>query len=85
MSAMSTPDLRYPVGPFEFGLPVSASERPLYLSQVAEAPAKLRAAVAHLSDAQLDTPYRPGGWTFVKWSTTFRTRTSIGISARSLP
>jgi uncharacterized damage-inducible protein DinB len=60
---MSTPDLRYPVGPFEFGLPVSASERPLYLSQVAEAPAKLRAAVAHLSDAQLDTPYRPGGWT----------------------
>jgi hypothetical protein len=60
---MSIPDLRYPIGPFEFGLLVSTEERSLYLSQVAEAPAKLRAAVANLSDAQLDTPYRDGGWT----------------------
>jgi hypothetical protein len=56
-------DLRYPVGPFTFGLPVSPEDRPLHLSQLAEAPAKLRAAVAGLSDAQLDTPYRPEGWT----------------------
>jgi len=60
---MSTPDLRYPIGPFQFGLPVSVEERSLLLSQVAGAPAKLRAAVAHLSDVQLDTPYRAGGWT----------------------
>jgi len=60
---MSTADLRYPVGPFEFGLAVSAQERSMYLSQVAEAPPKLRAAVENLSDAQLDTPYRAGGWT----------------------
>src|ERR1700678_1437456 len=60
---MSTADLRYPIGSFEFGLPVSAQERSLYLAQVAEAPAKLRAAVANLSEAQLDTPYRVGGWT----------------------
>jgi hypothetical protein len=60
---MSTANLRYPIGPFQFGLPVSAQERSLYLAQVAEAPAKLRAAVASLSDAQLDTPYRAGGWT----------------------
>jgi uncharacterized damage-inducible protein DinB len=60
---MSTPDLRYPVGPFQFGLPVAAGDRAVFLSQVAEAPAKLRAAVASLSDRQLDTPYRPGGWT----------------------
>jgi len=60
---MSTPDLRYPIGPFQFGLPITAQERGLYLSQVAEAPAKLRAAVAHLSEEQLDTPYREGGWT----------------------
>jgi uncharacterized damage-inducible protein DinB len=57
------PDLRYPVGPFKFGLPVSFEDRPLYLAQLAEAPAKLRAAVAGLSDSQLDTPYRPEGWT----------------------
>ena len=60
---MSTTDARYPIGPFQFGLPLTAQDRALYLSQVAEAPAKLRAAVANLSDAQLDTPYRAGGWT----------------------
>jgi len=60
---MSTDDLRYPIGPFQFGLPFSAHERAVFLSQVADAPAKLRAAVAELSDAQLDTPYRDGGWT----------------------
>jgi uncharacterized damage-inducible protein DinB len=56
-------DLRYPIGPFEFDLPVAPEDRPLYLAQLAEAPAKLRAAVAGLSDAQLETPYRPEGWT----------------------
>lgn len=56
-------DLRYPIGPFKFGLPVSFADRPLYLTQLAEAPAKLRAAVAGLSGPQLDTPYRPEGWT----------------------
>lgn len=61
--AMSPVDLRYPVGPFQFGLPVSGQDRALYLTQVAEAPSLLRAAVANLSDAQLDTPYRTGGWT----------------------
>ena len=63
MSSVSAPDLRYPIGPFVFGLPVSTEQRSLYLAQVAEGPAKLRAAVANLSDAQLDTPYRAGGWT----------------------
>jgi hypothetical protein len=33
------------------------------LAAIAETPAKLRAAVAGLTDQQLDTPYRPGGWT----------------------
>jgi hypothetical protein len=33
------------------------------VARIAAAPAALRAAVAGLSDAQLDTPYRPGGWT----------------------
>jgi Mycothiol maleylpyruvate isomerase N-terminal domain len=60
---VSTADFRYTVGVFQFGLPVSADERSLYLSQVADAPSKVRAAVEQLSDARLDTPYRPGGWT----------------------
>jgi|SRR6185437_6536398 len=56
-------DVRYPVGRFSFSDPFRSEDRPVFLSQLAEAPSKLRAAVAGLSDAQLDTPYREGGWT----------------------
>ncbi len=34
-----------------------------WLADIEELPARLRAAVAGLTEAQLDTPYRPGGWT----------------------
>jgi hypothetical protein len=34
-----------------------------WITEIAEAPAKMRAAVAGLTPQQLDTPYRPGGWT----------------------
>jgi hypothetical protein len=33
------------------------------MDEIEQAPARLRAVVAGLSDAQLDTPYRPVGWT----------------------
>ncbi len=55
--------VRYPVGPFKFSDPFTSEDRPIWLAQLAEAPATLRAAVAGLNDAQLDTPYREGGWT----------------------
>jgi uncharacterized damage-inducible protein DinB len=57
-------DPRYPVG--KFSPPqgaVPAGERAQLLTQVAEAPAKLRAAIQGLNESQLDTPYRDGGWT----------------------
>jgi uncharacterized damage-inducible protein DinB len=57
------PDLRYPIGPFEAGRPPDISTRNALLSQLADVPSLMRAAVAQLSDNQLDTPYRPGGWT----------------------
>jgi len=59
----STPDLRYPTG--RFGRPASLSpeERREAIEAIAATPAALRAAVAGLSEEQLDTPYRPGGWT----------------------
>ncbi len=57
------PDLRYPIGPFVSGPPPDAAMRDRLLSQLAEAPGHLRAAVEGLSAEQLDTPYRPGGWT----------------------
>jgi Mycothiol maleylpyruvate isomerase N-terminal domain len=57
------PDLRYPIGPFVAGAPPDANERLRLLSDLAAAPDRLRAAVADLSENQMDTPYRPGGWT----------------------
>lgn len=56
-------DLRYPIGPFKLeGTPDQEQIRRA-ISEIAEAPAKLRAAVEGLTPEQLDTPYRPGGWT----------------------
>jgi hypothetical protein len=58
-----SPDLRYPIGPFVVPDEVKPVERTGLIDRVAAAPASLRAAVAGLTPAQLDTPYRPGGWT----------------------
>ena len=53
-------DLRYPVGKFDRE---DATPRSEHIRTVAELPAKLKAAVGGLTDDQLDTPYRPKGWT----------------------
>ena len=58
-----TDDLRYPIGPFKFEGSLTDDRRLRAIEEIAEAPSKLRAAVKGLSDNQLDTPYRPGGWT----------------------
>ncbi len=55
--------LKYPIGRFARPGPVDAAARAALISAIEEAPAELRSLVAGLSDAQLDTPYRPGGWT----------------------
>jgi len=56
-------DLRYPIGNFEKPATVAPGQRAGFIRDLEEAPARLRAAVAGLSETQLDTPYRPGGWT----------------------
>ncbi|MGB8888008.1 MAG: putative metal-dependent hydrolase [Candidatus Korobacteraceae bacterium] len=60
-------DLRYPIGKFTWVAPgseqQSAKDRVLYIDTIAKLPANLRAAVEDLKPAQLDTPYRPEGWT----------------------
>jgi len=58
-----TPDLRYPVGAFEMPATVTPEMRGRAIEEIAALPSRLRAAVAGLSDRQLDVPYRPGGWT----------------------
>jgi hypothetical protein len=56
--------LRYPVGRFErVPAPLDRATRDAHVKTIADLPAKLRARVAGLSEMQLDTPYRPGGWT----------------------
>jgi uncharacterized damage-inducible protein DinB len=56
-------DLRYPIGRLVRPESYTPEERLRAIAVVAAIPGELRAAVAGLSDAQLDTPYRPGGWT----------------------
>ena len=63
MTTVAATDPRYPVGKFSYQDSISYEKREKFLDEVAQAPAKLRAAVQGLSDAQLDTPYRDGGWT----------------------
>jgi uncharacterized damage-inducible protein DinB len=58
-----TSDPRYPIGKFNRVTSLTAAERATCIEQVAAAPAQLRKAVAGLTPAQLDTPYREGGWT----------------------
>jgi len=56
-------DPRYPIGKFSFPQSSTAAERDLWIAEIEETPAKLRAAAEGLTPAQLDTPYREGGWT----------------------
>ena len=56
-------DLRYPIGRFTPVPSLTAAQRATCIDQIAAAPGQFRAAVAGLTAAQLDTPYREGGWT----------------------
>lgn len=56
-------DPRYPIGDFQMPAQVTPARRQQAIDELASTPAKLRAAVKGLSEAQLDTPYRDGGWT----------------------
>jgi hypothetical protein len=56
-------DLRYPVGKFAFDKDATPEKRRAWIAAIADLPKNARAAVAGLTPAQLDTPYRDGGWT----------------------
>src|SRR6266576_4994191 len=56
--------LRYPVGRFErLKAPLDRAAREVHIETIAAAPATFLSLTRGRSDAQLDTPYRPGGWT----------------------
>ena len=56
-------DLRYPIGRWQRDVVADEARRAEWIGQIAAAPAALRRAVDGLTPAQLDTPYRPEGWT----------------------
>lgn len=58
-----TDDLRYPIGKARTEAHLTDERRGELIGHIEAAPNCLRAAVMGLSDEQLDTPYRPGGWT----------------------
>jgi hypothetical protein len=57
-----TTDLRYPIGRPTIRSGLTADERAAVIDDIAALPGDLRAVIGSLSAAQLDTPYRPGGW-----------------------
>jgi uncharacterized damage-inducible protein DinB len=55
--------LRYPTGRFSYKTPLSFEEAKGKIEEIKALPGRLREVVSRLSDEQLDTPYRSGGWT----------------------
>ncbi len=56
-------DPRYPIGRFSFDGTLSENQKVQFLDDIEQTPAWMEDAVRGLSDQQLDTPYRDGGWT----------------------
>src|ERR1700754_3170491 len=56
-------DPSYPIGRFDLNTRWTAASRRGAIEDIAAVPTNLRRVVSSLGDAQLDTPYRPGGWT----------------------
>lgn len=60
---MTLEQLKYPIGKFENPEIVTEGQLAQWIATIAAFPAKLKHEVSHLTDEQLDTPYRPEGWT----------------------
>ena len=56
-------DLQYPIGKFKWGGVITDEQREQLIAQIERAPAQLSQAVAGLTEEQVDTAYRPDGWT----------------------
>ena len=63
MSADQMIDQRYPIGKFVYEKNVDNSRREIFISDIEFTPIKLKEAIDGLSEKQLDTQYREGGWT----------------------
>ncbi len=55
--------MKYPIGKFHYDGETNAEQRQTRIEELAATASRLRLAVEGLSEEQLDTPYRPDGWT----------------------
>lgn len=54
--------LKYPIGNFVVPLNITPEMKRLWIAEIASFPDRLQNEVSALNDVQLDTSYRPGGW-----------------------
>lgn len=55
--------LRYPIGKFEIPERISSADLDSYITDLETLPQRLSDLVTSFSEEQLETPYRPDGWT----------------------
>jgi DinB superfamily len=60
---MTSIDPRYPIGKFEPKESYTSDDVKTNISRIASLPEKIKKAIHGLSESQLNTPYREGGWT----------------------
>lgn len=63
MAVETTHDPRYPIGKCAIPEVIAVEDRRYAIMTLAEAPEQLREAIRKLSQDQINTPYREGGWT----------------------
>lgn len=56
-------DLRFPIGKFDKNIEITAEKRQDFIQTIISLPENLRNTVENLTEEQLETPYRDGGWT----------------------
>jgi hypothetical protein len=60
---MTDEQFKYPIGKFSVPVTYTNSDIRGWINDIKTLPGKVRHAIMNLNEAQLDTPYRPGGWT----------------------
>ena len=60
---MDMENLQYPIGRFQWTGEYDPQDRAQWLQVISDTPENVRRVIDGLTGEQLDTPYRPGGWT----------------------
>lgn len=63
MEEIALQQLKYPIGKFAAPDKIDEEQINVYIHQIETLPMRLRWLVQDMMEAQLETPYRPGGWT----------------------